>query len=73
MINIRYGLFETNSSSVHSMTLLTQDEYEKWESGNYYIDLYEGKILTNGFEQKTSVRCADEELADWEEIEVKTH
>lgn len=48
MINIRYGLFETNSSSVHSMTLLTQDEYEKWESGNYYIDLYEGKILTKG-------------------------
>lgn len=33
----------------------------------------EGKILTNGFEQKTSVRCADEELANWEEIEVKTH
>lgn len=32
----------------------------------------EGKILTNGFEQKASVRCSDEELADWEEIKVKT-
>ena len=32
-----------------------------------------GKILTDGFEQKESVRCADEELANWKEIEVKTH
>ena len=48
MINIRHGLFETNSSSVHSMTLLTQDEYDKWESGDYYLDLDEGKVLTKG-------------------------
>ncbi len=33
----------------------------------------EGKILTDGFTQKTSVRCSDEELDNWEEIKVKTH
>ena len=37
MINIRYGLFETNSSSVHSMTLLTQDEYEKWDLAHLVV------------------------------------
>ena len=46
MINIRHGLFETNSSSVHSMTLLTQDEYDKWGSGDYYLDLDEGRVLS---------------------------
>ena len=46
MINIRHGLFETNSSSVHSMTLLTQDEYDKWDSGDYYLDLDEGRVLS---------------------------
>lgn len=46
MINIRHNLFETNSSSVHSMTLLTEDEYNKWVSGDYYLDFGEGRVLT---------------------------
>lgn len=32
MKQIRYGLFETNSSSVHSITLLTKKDYEDWMS-----------------------------------------
>lgn len=27
---IRYEVFETNSSSVHSLTMCSSDEYEKW-------------------------------------------
>ena len=53
MINIRHGLFETNSSSVHSMTLLTQDEYKKWESGDYYLD---GTDKKHGIELAISQR-----------------
>jgi hypothetical protein len=30
---IRRGLFETNSSSVHSMTMCSGDEFNKWKSG----------------------------------------
>ena len=30
---IRRGVFETNSSSVHSLTMCSSDEYEKWEIG----------------------------------------
>lgn len=30
---IRRGVFETNSSSVHSITMCSQDEYSKWERG----------------------------------------
>lgn len=30
---IRYGVFETNSSSVHSLTLCSSEDYEKWKNG----------------------------------------
>jgi len=32
-IQIRRGVFETNSSSVHSLTICSKEDYEKWESG----------------------------------------
>ena len=31
MINTRYGLFETNSSSTHSVVILSKSQYEKWK------------------------------------------
>lgn len=30
---IRYGVFETNSSSTHSLTMCSKDEYDAWEKG----------------------------------------
>lgn len=30
---IRFGVFETNSSSVHSLTMCSGEEYEKWKNG----------------------------------------
>lgn len=30
---IRQGVFETNSSSVHSLTLCSSEDYEKWGNG----------------------------------------
>ena len=30
---IRRGVFETNSSSVHSLTMCSGEEYKKWEDG----------------------------------------
>ena len=35
---IRRGVFETNSSSTHSLTMCSQDEYERWERGEVYLD-----------------------------------
>lgn len=32
-IQIRQGVFETNSSSVHSITVVNNDMYEKWVKG----------------------------------------
>lgn len=33
MKQIRKGVFETNSSSVHSLTMCSAEEYEKWKNG----------------------------------------
>ena len=30
---IRRGVFETNSSSVHSLTRCTSSDYDKWKNG----------------------------------------
>ena len=33
---IRYGVFETNSSSTHSLTMCTRNEFDEWRAGNLY-------------------------------------
>lgn len=38
MKQIRNGVFETNSSSTHSLTIASQEEYDKWEKGELLID-----------------------------------
>ena len=35
---IRRGVFETNSSSTHSITMCSKEEYEKWASGEVLLD-----------------------------------
>lgn len=38
MINIRRGCFETNSSSVHSMTMCMKSEYDEWDNDKLYLN-----------------------------------
>lgn len=38
MIKIRRGVFETNSSSVHSLIICPKEEFEKLSLGKLYID-----------------------------------
>ena len=40
MKQIRRGVFETNSSSTHSVTVCTEDEYNKWKRGELLYDRY---------------------------------
>ena len=37
MIKIRKGVFETNSSSTHSITMCTKNEYDDWKNGKLYL------------------------------------
>lgn len=37
---IRSSVFETNSSSTHSLTMCTAEEYQKWKNGELMLDTY---------------------------------
>lgn len=43
---IRRGVFETNSSSTHSITMCSGEEYDKWCSGNLLFWVDEKKFGT---------------------------
>ena len=38
MIQIRNNIFETNSSSVHTLTLCSQEDFNKWAQGKLIWD-----------------------------------
>jgi hypothetical protein len=38
MLQIRHGVFETNSSSTHSITMCMKSEFESWENGEVYLN-----------------------------------
>ena len=43
---VRRGVFETNSSSVHSITMCSGDTYSKWERGELYKERYGSSFAT---------------------------
>ena len=47
MRQIRHGVFETNSSSVHSITMCMKSEYDKWVNGDLYWDRWSHKFVAN--------------------------
>lgn len=42
---IRRGLFETNSSSTHSIVMCSSDEYNKWRNEDVYYDRWNEKFV----------------------------
>lgn len=45
MKQIRYGVFETNSSSTHSLTICSDEEYKKFESGELVCSAWSDRLL----------------------------
>ena len=46
MIAYRFGTFETNSSSTHSMVICSEEEYKKWAAGELYASRWEDGFKT---------------------------
>ena len=42
---IRRGVFETNSSSVHSITMCSENEWNEWKQGELVWDYYTEKLI----------------------------
>ena len=45
MIQIRQSIFETNSSSVHSITMMLKEPFDRWESENLYMKRSDPPVL----------------------------
>ena len=42
---IRRGTFETNSSSTHSLTMCSEEEFNKWKNGELLFKRWEDKFV----------------------------
>ena len=42
MRQVRRGVFETNSSSVHTLTICLKEDYDKWIKGEVYLNNFCG-------------------------------
>ena len=38
---IRVGVFETNSSMTHALTICTEEQYDKWKNGEIFWDSWD--------------------------------
>ena len=45
MISIRRNVFETNSSSTHSICICTEEDYKKWEDGEKMWDTWSNTLV----------------------------
>ena len=55
MRSIRIGVFETNSSSTHSLTICSKTEFDAWKNGDVLFSIDSEKFMT-----------MDEIKAEWE-------
>lgn len=47
---IRKGVFETNSSSVHAMAILNEADYKRYQQGELKLDVYKGLVEAKDYE-----------------------
>ena len=60
MKQIRRGVFETNSSSVHSITMCMKSDFDKWKNGELYWARWGDKFVTKEFVEKDIEECREE-------------
>ena len=61
---IRQGVFETNSSSVHSLTICSQEDYDRWEKGELIWDSWDDKLIEANEETSDDERYETKEVYD---------
>ena len=66
MLQIRQGLFETNSSSTHSITICTDSEFETWKNGELIFDYYNEKLVPYTDDIKKSQEAGYEDYATYD-------
>jgi len=69
---IRRGVFETNSSSTHSITMCSEEEYERWRKGGLLFNCWR-----DNFVEATDENKEDEDMKTydeyWDDCEFETY
>lgn len=69
MRTLRTGVFETNSSSTHSIAMCTQDEYDRWKDGElYYLEDSERFVTKEECDMILKKMVLEDEIStNWDE------
>jgi hypothetical protein len=83
MKQIRIGVFETNSSSTHSLTIVSAEEYKKFKNGKYVWNCDDNKLqsiedakkslIADRKEWDKTFEATDEEVEKLMEESTKTY
>lgn len=73
---IRRGVFETNSSSTHSLTVCSEDEFEAWKRGEFLLDEWNGQFVSavdlSDYDKQMAkeeyCKTKDELQKDWDDL-----
>ena len=65
---VRAGVFETNSSSTHAVTIITDDEYQLYKEGKLHISRY-AKIATEDEYDKLLNEAMEKAKTNYEKSE----
>ena len=68
MKTIRRCVFETNSSSTHSITIVSEEEFEQWENGKLLHDPWNNELVPIPDENDEDL----ETYSDWEDNDSET-
>ena len=76
---LRSGIFETNSSSTHSLTICTEEEFEKFKNNELMFDKYNDEliekpedydeVMNNSDKDSDEKRCEYEDYIDYNDYE----
>lgn len=70
IFQMRQGVFETNSSSTHSLNICTEEEYAAWENKQvFFLETYNYFNVKEGFYTKDEVS----KLIDEKNLEIQKH
>jgi len=68
MIQIRNNVFETNSSSTHSITICTEDKFNRWKNGELVLKDYPEVLV-----KKSSLSKEDIDMIDSDDNEDRSY
>lgn len=76
MRQVRYGVFESNSSSTHTLTICSKEEYESWQCGELVYDSWKEKLVSkdsiNVFSEAEIIKYyntkKEQFWKDWEQL-----